>query len=190
MILALASTLALVFGIAVAGKLGTAGADGFRSAVGRLWFGPGELSRAARKRLAGVLVAGEVLVTVGLVGGAVLAATAQPAWAAPGFAGAAAMLATFTAAQATALARRRAVPCACFGRTAAVVGPVGLLRTAVLLVLAVIGLAAAVASTSRVDPTTALVTVPAGLLVGLLLVHAEDLVALFRPADGAARAGA
>jgi hypothetical protein len=61
------------------------------------------------------------------------------------------------------------------------VGPLTLFRTALLLVLALAGLAPALTATGVADPAVALLAVPAGLALGLLLVSLEDLVALFRP---------
>lgn len=190
MIVALASALALVFGTAVAGKLSRAGFDEFRRGVGRLWFGPRRLSRTVQNLLATALLLAEVVVTALVAGGAVLALTAGPVWAAAGFAGATALLVAFTAAHAVTLARGRSVPCACFGRTERIVGPLTLLRTASLLALAVAGLVLALTASAQVGPAVALLAVPAGAVLGLLLVNLEDLVALFRPVAPPPRPGA
>ncbi|HZG91357.1 MAG TPA: MauE/DoxX family redox-associated membrane protein [Pseudonocardia sp.] len=189
MIVALASALALVFGVAVAGKISPAGFGEFRLGVGRLWFGPGRLAPAARNLLALAVLGAEVLGTAALAVGAALAVLLHPQWLVPGFAVAAALLATFTTAHAVTLARGRPVPCACFGRRETPVGPLTLFRTALLLVLAVAGLAPALTATGVADPAVALLAVPAGLALGLLLVSLEDLVALFRPTAPPTRPG-
>ena len=73
LIVALASALALVFGVAVAGKISPAGFGEFRLGVGRLWFGPGRLAPAARNLLALAVLGAEVLGTAALAVGAALA---------------------------------------------------------------------------------------------------------------------
>jgi hypothetical protein len=190
LIIALAGALALVFGVAVAGKVRPAGFGDLRRGVGELWFGPGALSRPARQVLAVALLTGEAAVLVALLGGAVATLVGQPRWSVPGFAGAAALLGAFTVAHAVALTRGSAARCACFGRTTTTVGPLSLLRTAVLLALALAGLALALAGSDPMDPTAALAAVPAGMVLGLLLISLEDLVALFRPSAVPPRRGA
>jgi hypothetical protein len=190
LIVAPASALALVFGVAVAGKLSPAGFGEFRLGVGRLWFGPGPLSPTARNLLALAVLGAEVIGTAALALGSVLAVLSHPQWLVPGFTVASALLAAFTTAHAVTVARGRSVPCACFGRRETPVGPLTLFRTAALLVLALAGLAPALTATGVADPAVALLAVPAGLALGLLLVSLEDLVALFRPTALPTRPGA
>jgi hypothetical protein len=132
--------------------------------------------------LAFAVLGGEVAVLVALVGGTAVALSGGPVWTVAGFAGAAVLLAAFTAGHAVAVARGNAARCACFGRTTSTVGPLSLVRTAALLAVALGGLGLALAGPDRLDPSAALVAVPVGAVLGLLLMNLEDLVALFRPA--------
>lgn len=183
------SVLVLVFGIAVIYKLGPAGLRDFDRGIGELWFGPGELSAAARRRLAHLMLVAEIAVTAALVGSSVLIVVSGSVWAVPGFAVATALLGVFVVAHAIAAARGRSVRCACFGRLKATAGPLGLLRTALLLVVAGTGLALALVTPGGVDLAVALVGVPAGVVIGLLLVSLEDVVALFRSASASPKWG-
>lgn len=177
----LATALAVVLGVAVAGKLSRDGFAEFRLGVGRLWFGPGRLSPGARHVLAVLVLTAEVVVTAALAAGGVLAVLDRTGAAASGFAGAGALFAVFTVAHAVTVAGRQAVPCACFGRTETVVGPLTLARTAALLALAVAGLVLAPTGADPAPTGGQLLGVPAGAVLGLLLIGLEDIAALFRP---------
>lgn len=189
MIVALASALALVFGIAVVGKLHPAGFREFRRSVGELWFGPGTLPSAGRHGLAVLLLVVELGVAVVLTSEAVLALAERPWWTAVGFAAAVLLLVAFTTVHAMAIARNQAVPCACFGRASTIIGVPALVRSIILLSLAITGLVLSLFTTAGSDPSMAVLAAPAGLVLGLLLIGLEDLVVLIRPTKLPIRSG-
>lgn len=183
---AVVAALLTVFGLAVAGKRRAADAPAFRRAVQGLWFGPGTLSAAGARVVAAAVLAAEVLVVLALAVGGVLGVL-QPdrPWALPGLLGAAAVLAVFTAGQAVALGRGRVVACACFGRADDTVAPASLVRNAVLLAGAVVGvLAPRLADTGTTGAASAVLQAVAGFLVAVLLVELEGIVSVFRPIEG------
>lgn len=170
-----AAALAVVFAVALRGKVSPAGFGEFRRSVGRLWPGRTPLSPAVRLALAVVVVAGEGLVTAVLA--AALLFPSVPVLA--GFVGAVVLLVAFTVGHAVALRRGRAVACACFGRTSTTVGPVGLVRNGLLIAVGLAGLSAAVPGGAAASGWGMLAPVLAGAVGGLLLVSLEDLVGLF-----------
>jgi alkylhydroperoxidase/carboxymuconolactone decarboxylase family protein YurZ len=185
--IAAASIVATVFAIAVAGKARATGFAGFERAVGRLWFGPGVLTARTRRLVAVVVLSAEGMAAAGLAGMVLvllLGSPADSAWRATGilarasFVVAAVMLGAFAVAQAVAVRRRLSAPCACFGRTAATTGPVGVVRSAVLFAVCVAG--ATIERPGPAGTVACLVAVLAGCVTALLLVNLEDLVSLFR----------
>jgi hypothetical protein len=179
------AAIATVFTVAVAGKLTKPGFVEFRGTIGRLWYGPGRLSRAAQHAVAVQVVTLELVAVVGIVAGGMLELV-EPGgrWTVPGLAVAVALLAIFVMAHAVAAARRREVVCACFGRTSVAIGPLTLLRAGLLFGMALTGLVAAARGWRGSPAISALIEIPAGTVLGLILVNVESLVALWRPVDG------
>lgn len=161
-----------VFAVSAVSKVRDRGAyTAFLSAVGGLapWVPP-----PARAVVGPAVVAGELAVAVLLVPAATAVA---------GFAVAAALLAAFTAAIASAVRSRRRVPCACFGGGApSPVGPAHLVRNGVLLTGsltgAVLGLGA---SGAAPEPAGAVAAVFLGLVAAGLVLLTDDIAGLLRP---------
>lgn len=170
-----AAALAVVFAVALRGKVSPEGFGEFRRSVGRLWPGRTPLSPPLLRAVAVAVVAGEGLVTVVL--GAALLCPAVPVLV--GFIGAVALLVAFTVGHAVALRRGRTIACACFGRTSTTVGPVGLVRNGLLIAVGLVGLSAAVPGGGVAPGWGMLPLALAGAVGGLLLVSLEDLVGLF-----------
>lgn len=154
--------LGAVFAVSAASKARPADHRAFRRTV-RDWTG----GRVPAAPAAAALVALEAAVPVLLA--------VRPA---AGLALAAALLAVFTAAIIVQLRRGSPAGCRCFGSTGAPVSSLHVVRNAVLLAVAVAGLAAS--GSSRWDGSIAAVGGLA-LLLGVLVVRMDDLVALFGP---------
>ncbi len=170
-----AAALAVVFAVALRGKVSPVGFGEFRRSAGRLWPGRTPLSPPLLRAVAVAVVAGEGLVTVVLA--AALLFPAVPVLV--GFIGAVALLVAFTVGHAVALRRGRTVACACFGRTSTTVGPVGLVRNGLLIAVGLAGLSAALPGGGVAPGWGMLALALAGAVGGLLLVSLEDLVGLF-----------
>jgi hypothetical protein len=174
-----AGALAVVFAMAVAGKVSSRSFTRFRRSAVALWPGPGRPP---------AVLAPAVLVAEATVAGGLLWCLVGPADARPLFGAAVLLLAAFTAAQILALRRGRAVTCACFGRADTPVSRTGVVRNAALIALGLLG-----AVTTDRPGTTALslVCAVAGGVAGLIIASLEDIVSLFRippvPVKGADR---
>src|SRR5690242_1242757 len=158
----------VVFLVALASKARPAGFRRFVRSLRRLDAVP-----AARVRL----VAG----TVATAEAAVVVLVALPArWTAvAGFVLAAGLLTAFAVAIVGTLRRGLRVPCACFGRSSAPMGPHHVVRNAALVAVAIAG-----AVTTRPGSGGAgglAVAAAAGLVLGGLTTVLDDLVGLFRP---------
>lgn len=185
-----AGALAVVFAMAVAGKVSSPSFTRFRRSAAALWPGPGRLGTRAAAALAAAVLLVEAAVTGGLLWWLLHLATG----AVPGppvralLAAAVALLAAFTAAQLVALRRGRTVTCACFGRADTPVSRAGVARNAALIALGTLG-----AVTADRPGTTALslVCAVAGGVAGPIVASLEDIVSLFRipqaPARGTGR---
>jgi hypothetical protein len=168
--LAARTAIAVVFAIAVGGKL--------RSRVAYAAFvtsldGAVPGSVRARRRTAAAVASAEVLVLPLLV-------VAPGA----GYALAAALLAVFAAGILRAVRRGARLRCRCFGSTGGHLTTAHAMRNVVLAALAVAG-AAAYAAGADADPAPAVVATATGLLVALVATRLDDLLFLFRPANGA-----
>jgi hypothetical protein len=97
------------------------------------------------------------------------------------FAVAAGLSLAFGAAIVAALRRGERGSCNCFGASTQSLGAGQLIRNLLLVAIAGLGLAAAVIGNGSVDATGALLAVAAGGVAAVLLVTADDIVALFRP---------
>ncbi|WP_432921769.1 MauE/DoxX family redox-associated membrane protein [Microbispora sp. CA-135349] len=112
---------------------------------------------------------------------AVAPALAWPTTTPIGFAAAAALLAAFTVATASAIRRGSRVDCRCFGPSATTAGAGHLVRNGVLLAAATAGAGLAVAGVPPVGAHLAgvAVAVAAALLLTTLAVLADDIAGLF-----------
>lgn len=188
MIFALA-VIVVVFGASAVTKL--RGRRFYRGYVDGL----AESSLVAGRALAAtaaVLAGSEALVAVAAVAAASYLVGAPPApgsLASGALAAAAVLTGVLTAGVALVLRRGTQARCACFGSSAS--RPLGrphLVRNAALLVIAIVGLAASVVSTTDSSVGAGLVAAAGGAVVGLLAIHLDDLVDLFAasPAQGRA----
>ncbi|MFC0112006.1 MauE/DoxX family redox-associated membrane protein [Kibdelosporangium aridum] len=166
--------MCVVFGVSAAGKLGGGRWRAFMASTGLLRLLPPSL----RTWAAGAVVVAEPAIAAALAGAVVLG---DPVAEVAGFAGAAALLMVFTGAIVISLRRGDRTPCRCFGAGATPLGWPHVMRNAVLLIVAGVGLAGAAAGGAP-QPGAALVSGVAGGAFGLLLVRFDDLVDLFRPA--------
>lgn len=134
--------------------------------------------RPDRARPVAMVVAGaEVAIVLGFVTAALAASRTLAGLAA---AGAALLLAAFTGAVARAVRRGAAVPCRCFGASKTPLGRRHLVRNAVLLVAAGLGLAGALAAGGApVHPGGLAVAAGAGVLVAILAVATDEIADLF-----------
>ncbi|MDG6106786.1 hypothetical protein Daura_29485 [Dactylosporangium aurantiacum] len=185
-----AGALAVVFAMAVAGKVSSRSFTRFRRSAAALWPGPGRPGTRTATALAGAVLLAEAAVTAALLWWLLhLATGAGPAPAVrPAFGVAVALLAAFAAAQVVALRRGRTVTCACFGRADTPVSRVGVARNVALIALGVLGAVTA----DRPGPTAlSLVCAVAGGVAGPIVASLEDIVSLFRipqaPARGTGR---
>nr|BFE60911.1 methylamine utilization protein MauE [Dactylosporangium thailandense] len=161
--------VATVFVVALAGKVGsrrayTAFADSLRQ------------MRVVPPRLVAPAAAGSVAAEVAVV--ALLLVPAR--WAAvAGFVIAAGLLAVFAGAIALSLRTGSRAPCRCFGASTTPLGRGHIVRNAVLVAIALAGLAAA-AGGSAIAVPGAIVAGGAGLVVGIVVTAYDDIAALFR----------
>ncbi len=173
--------LGVVFAVAAVSKLRSRRA--FTEFVASLR--PMGLAPAARLPLvAGAVAVAEVAVTVLLAVslGGPLPENPASTVAALGFAGAVALLAVLTGGVAVALRRGVSAPCRCFGVSAAPLGPIHLARNGILLVVAAVGLISVLASPLGSGEAAGLaIAVPAGLVLGALIVAFDDLWFLLAP---------
>lgn len=123
------------------------------------------------RRLAPATVAAEAGVVLTL---------AVPATTALGFGLAAGLLAALTYVLVRALRRGTAAGCNCFGAATQPVGPEHVVRNAVLIGVALTGLAAAAAGGGPVELAGVAVTAVAAFAGVALVVRLDDLVTLFR----------
>ncbi len=110
------------------------------------------------------------------------AAVLVPALAPVGFAVACVLLAAFSAGVRSMIRRRVAIPCRCFGTGHRPPGPAHLVRNAILLAVAALGLVltAVGAGPPPLEADAVLASI-AGATVALLLVNLDELVVLYRP---------
>ena len=105
-----------------------------------------------------------------------------PALAPAGFAVAVVLLAAFSAGVRSMIRRRVAVPCRCFGAGHRPPGPAHLVRNAILLAVAALGLVLTAAGAGPPPlGADAVLAVVAGATAALLLVNLDELVVLYRP---------
>jgi hypothetical protein len=155
--------VAVLLGASAAAKLGPVGFSMFASSLGR--FGvPVRMRRPAAR----AVVALEALLTLALL----VPPTARPAGAV-----AAVVLAAFTVALGGRLRAGDRAPCACFGASSGRLGPASIVRNVVAAGLAVLGAAGA----GSVELAAAVPLALAGVAVGVALVRADALGALFAP---------
>ncbi|MFJ5726262.1 MauE/DoxX family redox-associated membrane protein [Streptomyces sp. NPDC093149] len=164
--------LGLVFLCSVVGKIRSPAAfAGFRIAVARL-----VPSLRGRTRPVAVLVVGAETAVAG--------ALAVPSTVTAGFALAALLLATFTAALVGALRRDEMVACHCFGDGGQPVAPRHVVRNVSLLCAASAGLAAQLmmeGTTATAQPAAFLCTTAAGAFLALVTVAMDSLAYLWGP---------
>jgi hypothetical protein len=165
--------IGLVFVASILGKVrGREPYADFVRAAGRL--GSGWLtSRIPVGVLAGGVVAAEAAVVVLLV---------PPGSTWLGFVLAGLLAAAFAAAVVAALRRGDHAPCNCFGVSARPVSRVHLVRNAVLVAIAGLGLAADGVAVGPAEPAGVVAAVVAGVVVAAVVVKADDLAELFQPA--------
>lgn len=164
----LQTLVAVVFVASTVGKLRSASAyAGFVAATRRL------APVRRHRRLAGAVVAAEAAVPVLL---------AVPVTVPLGFGLAGLLLAGFTAGILMALRRRESAPCNCFGASGAPLGYGQVVRNMVLAAVAGTGLLTALASGGMPGSPGVFAAVVAGGLLALLVIVADDIAALFRPA--------
>jgi hypothetical protein len=183
------AVIIVVFGVSAATKLRRR--DSYASYVAGL----GESRLVAGRALtvtAAVLAAGEALVALCAVVAAVFLVAAHRAPAGlpmVGLAAAVVLTGILTVGVAMVLRRGTRARCACFGSSAArPLGPPHLVRNAVMLAVAIIGLAASVAGTADIPVGASIVALAGGGVVGLLAVHLDELVDLFAASPASNRA--
>jgi hypothetical protein len=169
--LACRAVVGVVFLIALVNKL--------RSRAQRMAF-VAATRRLAPGWLTGLVPAAALAATVATLEASVVVLLAVPVTSAWVFAPAAGLPLVFGIAIVAALRRGERGSCNCFGASTRPLGSGQLVRNLVLAAVAGLGLAAAVTSNGTVDPIGALVAVIAGGVVALVLVAADDIVALFR----------
>jgi uncharacterized membrane protein YphA (DoxX/SURF4 family) len=174
LVLACRVLLALVLLAAALGKLRSRDAlTGFRASVRDLGLLPDGWVRPA----ASAVIAGEL---------AAPALLAVPATTGAGFAVAAVVLASFTAAVLAAVLRRRRVRCRCFGASGGPLGVPHVVRNAALSAAAAgAGWASLGLGPAGLEPAGVVLALGAAAVVGLLVIVFDDLVSLFaadRPA--------
>lgn len=164
------AAIAIVFALAVAGKLVGAGAFGeFVTSVRRLTSAP----QPWIVPLARATVAGE-LATVLLV------LLPVPAAGALGCLLALLLTLAFSSTIVATLSRGAAPPCRCFGRSTTPVGRRHLVRNGLLIVIAAAGLIGAIAGDS-VSMPAALIAILAGGFLGALIAAFDDIAELVTP---------
>jgi hypothetical protein len=162
-----------VFLVAVAGKVaGNDALHAFVASVGGMRVLPSRLATP----VALVVVGAEVAVC------GLLAVPAQAARVA-GFVIAVGLLVAFMVGTVMAIRRGVRTPCRCFGTSTAPLGRQQVVRNAVLTVVAAGGAVVSVSTHGQVDPAGAAVAAAAGLVLGVLVAAADDLIELFQPAD-------
>ncbi len=129
----------------------------------------------SRYALASAVAVAEAAVVVLLLG---------TAWAPIGFAAAVGLFGVLTAGVAVSLSRGAATPCPCFGAASRPVGPPTLVRNGMLIVVATLGLCAALAGSGPIRGTGVALAVTAGLVGAVLVIQFDDVVDLFWPASG------
>jgi hypothetical protein len=165
------SLIVLVFVVSAVSKLRSRQAYAeFVVATGRL--SPRPVAATTARRLAAVAVAAEL---------AVVALALVPATVPAGFGAAAALLLVFTGAILLALRRGVRAPCRCFGSSEQPLGYAQVVRNAVLLAVATLGLAGGLATAPSPELAGALVAVVAGGVAAAMVVVADDIASLFRP---------
>lgn len=163
--------LVLVFAISVVGKV--RGQDAFTEFVGatRRLLPASIGARPARWIAAGVAGA-EAITVVSLL---------LPVSTIVGFLLALVLLGAFTTAVLLALRRGERAPCRCFGASTHPLGPAQVVRNAVLLAAAVLGVIGVVSSpTQAMEPAGIAIVLLAAGVVALPVLLADDIAALFR----------
>jgi len=162
--------LGVVFAVSAAGKLRSRSTvRAFVTSVLDMRVVPRPLTAA----VAWAVIAAETVTAIALL------LPSPPVVAAAALTLAALMLAAFLGAIVVVLRRGRPLSCRCFGVSSAPLGPPHLVRNAVLVAVAAVGLAGWLAGAAVVDLPVLAVTAPAALAVALLVVRLDDLVALF-----------
>ncbi|MGL4340193.1 MAG: MauE/DoxX family redox-associated membrane protein [Rhodoglobus sp.] len=181
-----ACIIVVVFVAALPGKLSAVGFEGFRTSVGDLWPGKQHLSGQWQRIVACAVIFAELFIFLCLSTGLMFSAFNIFdifSWLLLvfGFGAAVVLLGAFTFGQAVVVRRGRSVSCGCFGRSSSTVGPVSLVRNAILIAVALLGLSVTVVSTSASAGWWLVPAVFAGLVCGLFLIYIDDMVSLFSP---------
>jgi hypothetical protein len=181
-----AVALGAVFGTSLVTKLGRVR---FRAFVGSA--GPLELFPVGwRSRVAGVVVAAELVVTTAVLGwGVSVALGRHPGWLRlVGFGGAGCVLVGFTVGISIALRRGERAPCQCFGASATPMGLAHIVRNLVLIATTVFG-AVSGESSAALEPAGVVLAVVVGAFVAAVIVNVDHVVELFRDSRVAGNAG-
>ena len=171
--LACRCAVGVVFLASAAGKLRSRRA--FRALVSWLAALPVPLVRRQARAAAAVTAAAEALIVI---------LVALPWTVRPGLALAAVVLAVFAAGTWLAVARGTHAPCQCFGVSASPLGWRHVVRDALLVVIAVVGVAATGSGGAR--PGGVAVALGAGLVLAVFVVFLDDLAVLFTRAGESA----
>jgi hypothetical protein len=182
LVLAVLVMAAYVYGASAGSKLtGRQSYSSFRAGLGSTALVPGRLLSAA----AGILTGCEVTVAVGLAAASVLTAAGLPdaiTVAALALGGAALLTSVLAAGIVAVIRRGTRARCACFGAASGrALGMPHLARNIGLLVLLAVGLAGDQATHGRPTPATIAAAAVAGVVMGLLVTHFDDLIMLFTP---------
>jgi len=163
-----------VFATSAASKLrGRAAFAEFVTATARI----GGFRPDQARPMAMVVAGAEAAIVLGFITAALAASRVLAGLAT---AGSALLLAVFTGAIVRAMRRGAAVPCRCFGASKTPLGRRHLVRNAVLLVAAALGLATALAAGSApVHPAGLAVAAGAGVLVAILAIATDEIADLF-----------
>lgn len=161
--------IGVVFGVSAVSKLRTRSQfHAFLRSLQRMKVVPGPLERASAVTVA----AAEVAIVL-------LMAFPAKATGIMGFVVALGLLAVFTAAIVSVIARKIDTTCRCFGKSDTPLGRQHVVRNLMLMVMAGAGLAGEITGTSA-EPGLLAVAAIAGLLFGGMVTMFDDLVALFR----------
>lgn len=169
--------LALVFGLSVVSKARREAFRDFTTSAGPLTIVP----RGLRTPVAMTVLVLEAVLTVAMLAGTFVRPVALL-----GFALTLPLLLAFTASIVVTLRRGIRGACRCFGASTTPLGKAHVLRNAVLLAVAVVGLAATSTAQAPVELPGAVVAAFAGLVAGLLVTRFDDLIDLFSSAGATA----
>lgn len=167
---ALRTLLVVVFGVAVVSKVRSRAAYAeFAASLGDIKWLTGRRRSAVGMAVPALEAAVAVLLVVPVL--------SVVAW---GFGVGAGLLAVFVAVTTREVSKGRAIRCRCFGAGGGEIGPAQIARNVVLLVLAIGGLALALAPGSHggVGAPELIVAIGLALIAGLAIVRWDDLASL------------